>query len=134
MSVNFAVPGLMPIDSEKYELLPVFLHLSPHRVSDTLWGGLSSIGPITDNGGPMAYPAASARMEFTPVFDQEATPYTLSTEDETVLIEGDPAAWLFVVPPQPLVQDTGMWYWRFFVTDTNGTDKLIFEGDIFLKQ
>ena len=134
-----SIPGLMELQSPGSDGLPTVLKLANHSASDSQWTGISSIGPITEDGDPMDVPAASARMEFAPTSDGKYPLFALSTltpalpdGEGTIVIEGDGANWLFTVPPQVLPLPAGLWYWTFRVTDTSAATRLIYRGTIII--
>ena len=133
---SFSIPGLMEIQTPISDALPQFLHLSPHRASNTLWSGIASIGPVTVNGTSMPYPAVNAWLEF---FDRSTPDAPVCVLSNIADLDGDitivePAsAWAFVVPEQPLPVAPGMWDWRFRVEDSAGSVTTIYDGDILIK-
>ena len=133
---QFSIPGLMDLQTPASDRLPTITKLAAHSVVDTLWVGIPTIGPITENGDPMGSPAASARMEFSRSADGSCPQYTLSTTPAigvgTIIIEGAPTNWLFSVPAQTLPLPVGVWYWTFRVADTNTAVRLIYRGTIIV--
>ncbi len=135
-NLQFSIPGLMDLQTPTSDGLPPVLKLANHSASDSEWVGISSIGPITEDGDPMEVAAASARMEFAPTSDGKYPLFSLSTTlaegDGTIVIEGASANWLFTVPPQALPLPAGLWFWTFRVTDVNATARLIYRGTIII--
>lgn len=136
---TFAIPGLMPVCSPKYdETVPPFI-LYPHCVSDTLWEGIDPIGPILRDDGEgnlTAPPTAAARLliEFVP---------RMHPERECVVFDSEPGAdglteivnaetWAFSVAAQPLPLDVGWWDWQMKVVDVLDVATVIYKGSILI--
>ena len=133
---QFSIPGLMDMQSPASDSLPVVLKLANHSASDSQWAGITSIGPVTEDGDPMENAAASARVEFSPTSDGKYPLACLATTPEagegTIVIEGAASNWLFAVPPQPLPLPPGLWYWTFSVTDIEDIRRLIYRGTLLV--
>lgn len=131
---EFAVPGMMPVTAPKYEADQVFFEFEPHSASDSLWEGVTSIGPVTINGEPPYFPATRAYMMFVPqmgsadacvIFDSEPN------ADGEVMIDS-PSLWAFSIPEQNLPLWPGMWGWSFHVLDSRGESLKLYEGQILI--
>lgn len=132
-NLNFAIPGLMEMQSPVSDALPPFVSLPPHSASTTNWDGIESIGPVTNDGSSMAFAAASVVMEFARVhLTDDVTPeHTITSEGGGIVIN-DAAAWLFEVPPQPLPLTFGLWEWTIKITDTSGAVLRLYDGSIYI--
>jgi hypothetical protein len=131
---EFAVPGLMPIDSPKFDVTPPFLAFESQSASDTLWEAVSSIGPITFNDYAPTFAAIRATLIFTPQFKPEHKCVIFDSDeggDGTIAIS-DADIWYFEVPPQPLPLYPGLWRWKFTVTDTRGVSMKLYQGQILI--
>jgi hypothetical protein len=126
----------MDLQSPESEGLAVSPKLSSHSAKDSHWVGVETIGPITEDGGPMTAAAASARMEFAPSSDGMCPKFTLTTAptgtDGLITITGAASNWLFAIPKQILPLPVGLWYWTFRVTDVNAMTRVIYKGTILI--
>ncbi len=132
--VDFAVPGLMPITSPKYDVAPRFYELEPHCASDTNWIGMASIGPVTINDEAPVFPAARALMIFTPQINPERVCVIFDSEEgaDGIIEIADPETWFFEVIEQPLPVWPGMWRWEFKVIDSQDVAIKLYEGQILV--
>lgn len=131
---DFALPGLMPIDSPKWDVTPPFIALSSHRASDSEWVGIETIGPVTINGETPVTAAARIVLEFIPLFRAERDCVIFDTEegaDGIVEFEsGGEALWHATVPNQPLPLTPGNWSWRIRFIDTADKSWELYRGII----
>lgn len=124
-TTNFALPGLMPLDSPVADVTPPYVTLTPFRAEDSKWDGIEAIGPVTINGIAPEETALAAEL----VLRHELPgicPITLTTENGGVVI-ADAVSWYFYVPAQALHVIPGPWRWKFRVTTDSGT-KTYYEG------
>ncbi len=136
MPHDFAIPGLMPLDSPIDDVTPDHTWLEPHDAINSEWAGIPVLGPYLIDGIAPAYPAASAVMVFTA--DR------LHCQDWALVIGSDPELpgdvsimlpdqWEFSVPPQPLPLHPGNWDWFFIVTDSRGEEVRAWSGSILIR-
>ncbi len=129
---EFAIPGMMPVSSPLYDTLPPRPVLSPYRLGNSLWGGISSIGPITRNGAPFPHPAVRVLLEFSSAAHGRRIQWVLDSDeggDGSVTIV-NAGTWAFQVPPQPLPLRQGNWDWSFKVVDSTGETHNPYTGTI----
>lgn len=133
---QFSIPGLMELQTPGSDDLPLVIRLPNHSLSSSSWNGIVAIGPVTEDGDPMESAADVAQIEFAPTSDGRYPLHKLSSAPETgegtILIEGDPANWLFTIPKQPLPLPIGLWYWTFKVTTVAGDASVIYRGTIIV--
>jgi hypothetical protein len=132
---NFAIPGLMELQTPVSNSIPQRLSLEPHNSQNTNWIGISEIGPFTRNGDPMPFPAARVIFTLYTRFGVKEPVWEIDSEagaDGLAVIE-DAAAWFFNIPEQPLMLEPGLWEWDFAVTDSRGIKEKIYEGVLLIR-
>jgi hypothetical protein len=132
---NFPFPGLMELQTPVSDGLSRKTKLNNHKKSDSLWEGVS-LGPYRDGLEYMPEAAVSARMVFSRKSDGALAVLSLTTDTKPggneVSIVGNQDNWLFLVSPQKLSLDAGMWFWTFVVTDQIGNDTQTASGTLLI--
>lgn len=131
---NFALPGLMNITRPLLDAQRRMTPLAPHRVQDTNWVGIPSVGPISPGGAAPTNPLAEVRMIIglsMPIGDN--TVYILSSSPAagqgTVTIDNDVTR-MFHVPPQPLPLGVFVYFWELHTIDTEGNTTVYYAGTL----
>lgn len=131
---EFAIPGLMPINSPKFDVAPAFLELEPHSASATNWIGITSIGPITVNNEAPVYPASRVYMVFTPQYDPSSACVVFDSDvgADGIIQISSAETWFFEVPEQPLPLWPGLWKWEMHVVDSQDVRHPLYTGQILI--
>jgi hypothetical protein len=117
---NFAIPGLMELQSPESDRLRSYIRLAPHFIQNTNWPGIPSIEP---GDTPPSLNLASARMVFgrsSPVIDPLFTLSTVPADDEGLVTIDNATTWRLHVPSQPLPLPVGNYHWEVHATDSVG--------------
>lgn len=132
---QFALPGLMALQTPISDTLTLVHSLDPHSVVNSLWQGIVTIGPIVTSDATPLPDAVSAELEFSTDSDFEHIEYVLTTTPDGGqgnLTITDATTWLFEVPEQPLPLSPALWYWRFKVTDASEETQRIYRGTLLV--
>ncbi len=135
---NFALPGLMEISRPVLDAQRTYLELLAHRIQDSKWAGIPSVGPVRPGGAQPAWPLARVEMVFglqLPV--EDASVFIISsapTAGQGTLTIDDATTWSFSVPEQalPEVMDLGLYWWEIRTTDTQGTVTVFYVGKLLI--
>ena len=95
-------------------------------VQGDTWGGIPL---ITFTPAPN-YLVVSARMQFRESKVAVLPSATLSTEDESIIINAPATAWSFTIPVQNLPLTAGTYDWQFQTTDSEGNVQTYMQGTL----
>lgn len=129
---NYAVPGLMPVTSPKYEkalaLSPETIFFEPCVEGDD-WEGVPTIGPVLFNGTQPADALSKVRLIF---FETLFTaPDLILTSESGIVVIEDAATWEISVPvvtAELFTLKAGTYKWVIETTDAAGVVRSLFKG------
>ena len=129
---NFAIPGLMPVTTPKYEnalsLSPETVFFEPCVEGDD-WEGVPTVGPVTFNGQQPSAALSSARL----VFYESIITYpelVLTSGAGNIVIE-DAVTWemsIPIVPAESFTLKAGTYKWVIETTDADGVVRSLYKG------
>lgn len=131
--IQFAIPGLMEMQSPISDMLPLYFALESHSAANSLWRGIPTVGPITlGDAGPLPT-ATVAVLRFyreSPFYDREPA---LELTSPTAVVIGDATdAWVFDIPPQPLPLAVGKWLFDLSVGYNVSDTVIVMRGHILI--
>jgi len=133
MSIKFAIPGLMEMQSPVSDALDKPDVLEPHDRNNTNWIGIASIGPMTINGERPPYAASVVTMEFWQPYSNERVLFSSEPGGQGIIFIEDGDTWEFAIPEQPLNPTPGLWTWEIKVTNSQDNVTPLSRGQIIVK-
>lgn len=135
---NYAVPGLMPTTSPKYEA-STFVQIPPiilvPYILGEIWDGIASVGPVLINGLQPVHALSSVRMVLYWSYKKSAAVVfsTNPSDGQGEITISDAFTWeLTVEPTQAEIMNLhpGTWLWDMYATDTAGHEITLYKGTL----